>query len=188
MNLIGTPYIAFQRFLLRCHSIVLGGTATGPKIGASGSALTFTATATPVLSQRVSFTEGTGAGTYTGTVALPAGALIHDIKVWSTTLWDTQTSATLKVGNAADDDGWYTGINLKATDLLVGEEINFENLGGKQGVFLVAASGLRSAAYLATARSVIGVITTVGNTLDALGRTFMEVVYSLPTATAATKA
>lgn len=37
MNLIGTPYTKLQRFLFRCHSIVLGGTATGPKIEASGA-------------------------------------------------------------------------------------------------------------------------------------------------------
>jgi len=208
VNLLGTPYIAFQRFLLRCHSIVLGGTATGPKIEASGAnvkvpglniagtALTATAaqlnlaaagvTGAPLQAQRVSFTETTGAGTYTGSISVPAGALIIDIKVWSTVLWDTQTSATMKVGDT-DDDGWYTGINLKATDLLVGEEINFENLGGKQGVYLVAATGLRSAAYSASARLVTGIITTVGTTGSA-GRTFMSVLYTNPTATAATKA
>jgi len=207
LNLIGTPYTKLQRFLFRCFSIVLGGTATGPKIEASGAnvkvpglniagtAITATpaqinalaaTTGVPLQVQRVSFTETTGAGTYTGGVTVPAGALVHDIKVWSTALWTAATSAAMKVGDT-DDDGWYTGIDLKATDLLVGEEINFENLGGKQGAYLVAATGTRTAAYSASSRLVSGIITTVGTTGNA-GRTFMEVVYSLPTATAATKA
>lgn len=134
----------------------------------------------------ISFTETTGAGTYTGTVTVPAGALIVDIKVWSTVLWTATTSATLKVGDAGDDDGWFTAVNLKATDLLVGEELNFVQTGGKEGVYLATATGTRSAAYSASARAVAGIVTTVGAAGNA-GRTFMAVEYVLPTATAATK-
>ncbi len=138
--------------------------------------------------ERLSFTETTGAGTYTGAVTVPAGALITDIKVWSTVIWDTLTSATMKVGDATTDNGWFTGIDLKATDLLVGEELNFENLGGKAGASMVAASGTRTRAYSASARVISGVITTVGATGSA-GRSFMEVRYTDSAATgAATKA
>lgn len=137
----------------------------------------------PVVEMR-SFTQTSAAGTYTGTVTVPAGALILDIKVWSTVLWDAGTSSTMKVGDT-DDDGWYTGIDLQATDLLVGEEINFIQTGGKEGVYLVLASGLRSAAYSASSRAVAGIITQVGT--GTAGRTFMSVHYVLPTATAATK-
>jgi len=134
----------------------------------------------------LSFTETTGAGVYTGTVTVPAGAIITDIKVWSTVLWTATTSAIMKVGDGVDDDGWYIGIDLKATDLLVNEEINFNNLGGKQGAYIVAATGQRSTAYSASSRAVSGIVTTVGGAGNA-GRTFMTVHYSLPTAVAATK-
>lgn len=207
MALLGALYNRLQRFRVPVHSLVLGGSNSGPVVQADdtrvklpgltigSTALTATAaelnqvagiTGFPVQAQRRSFTETTGAGTYTGSVTVPAGALITDIKIWSTVLWNATTSAIMKVGDAADDDGWFTGIDLKATDLLVGEEINFENLGGKQGAYLVAASGTRTTAYSASARVVSGIITTVGAAGSA-GRSFMEVHYTLPTATAATK-
>ncbi len=147
------------------------------------------ATGTPLLSAKVAFNQTAGDGTYTGSVTVPAGATIHDIKVWSAALWNAGTSAAMDVGDAGDPNGWYASINLKATDLLVGEEINFENTGGKEGAYLVTASGTRSAAYSTSERVVSGVITQVGN--GAAGQTYMEVVWSKPATadvTAAVKA
>jgi hypothetical protein len=204
MALLGALQNKWQRFRVPVHSLVLGGSNSGPLIEADSTrvkipgltlgstAITATpaqinslaaVTGVPVEAALVSYTEN-GAGTYTGSVVVPAGALIHDIKVWSTVLWTAATSAVMKVGDT-DDDGWFTGIDLKATDLLVGEEINFENFGGKQGVYLVAATGLRSAAYSASARTIAGIVTSVG--AGTAGRTFMLVTWSKPTATAATK-
>lgn len=201
MPLLGGFYNKLMRFRVAAYTLVLGGTNAGPVLGGSGTSLTLNGTTLPTAAQlnlaaggvtgyplqaaRVTFTETTGAGVYTGSITVPAGALIIDVKVWSTVLWTAATSATMKVGDT-DDDGWFTGIDLKATDLLVGEEINFENLGGKQGVYLVAATGLRSAAYNAAARLVTGIVTTVGTTGNA-GRTFMSVLWTNPTPTAATK-
>ena len=132
-------------------------------------------------------TETTGAGTYTASITVPAGATILDIQVRSTALWTATTSATLKVGDAADDDGWYTGVDLKATDLLVGEVIRFESPGGKEGAYLVTATGLLNTSYSASARVISGIVTTVGAAGSA-GRTRLLVQYVLPIATAATKA
>ena len=145
------------------------------------------ATAYQVVAEEVTFTETTGAGTYTGSVTVPAGATIIDIKIISTALWTAASSATMKVGDVADDDGWFTGINLKATDLLVGEEINFVQTGGKEGAYLNLTTGARSAAYSASARVVSGIVTTVGASGSA-GRSRMLVIYVLPTASATTKA
>jgi hypothetical protein len=128
-----------------------------------------------VVGREVTFTETAGAGVYTGSVTVPAGATILDVKVRSTALWTAATSANMKVGDVAVDDGFYTGINLKATDLLVGEEINFINTGGKEGSYIVAATGYRTA-YSSAARVVSGIITTVGGSGTA-GRTRMQVVY-----------
>lgn len=135
----------------------------------------------------VSFTETTGAGTYTGSVAVPAGSLITDIKVWSTALWTAATSATMKVGDATDDDGYFVGVNLKATDLLVGEELNFVQVGGKNGAYLDTSTGKRSAVYNAAAVTISGIVVTVGASGSA-GRTFMLVSWVTPTASAAAKA
>lgn len=155
-----------------------------------------------VRSQEVTFTETTGAGVYTGSVSLPAGATLLDVIVHNTALWTAATSATMKVGDATDDDGFFAGIDLKATDLLAAESINFTHPGGKQGADIdaidVGGEGGAAASanvhvrrrYLAAARVVSGIVTTVGTTGNA-GRTRMTVVYALPSVaadiTAATK-
>jgi len=133
----------------------------------------------------VTFTQTSAAGTYTGSVSVPAGSTIIDIQVRSTVLWNAGTSSTMKVGDT-DDDGWYTGIDLQATDLVVGEVIRFGSTGGKEGVYIVVATGAQNASYSASARLVTGIITTVGT--GTAGRTRMLVLFtSPPTTTAATK-
>jgi len=127
----------------------------------------------------VTFTETTGAGVYTGSVTVPAGATILDVIVHAVALWDTATSATMKVGDAADDDGIFTAVNLKATDLLAGESINFDKTGGKEGAYLVGTATHWTTRYSASARVISGVITTVGASGSA-GRTRMTVIYALP--------
>lgn len=120
----------------------------------------------------VLFTQTSGNGTYTGTIALPPGARIIDIGVDAQVLWDASTSASLKVGDAADDDGFFTATDLKATDLLAGEINNIEHPGGKAGAYIAAEQRVL---YQATARNVIGVVTQVGT--GAAGRTRMYVLY-----------
>lgn len=139
----------------------------------------------PVVAAEVTFTETSGAGTYTGAVAVPAAATILDIIVNGVALWDNAGAVTLKVGDAADDDGYFTAVNLKATDLLAGESISFESAGGKAGAYI--ANSQVSPRYSATARVVSGIITTA-STGGTAGRTRMVVLYVLPTASAATKA
>lgn len=135
----------------------------------------------------VTFTETTGAGTYTGSVVLPAGATLLDIIVNGVALWTATTSATLIVGDGTDPDGYYIGVDLKATDLLAGESLSFALAGGKAGAYI--ADSQVSPRYSASARTISGVVTTVGAAGNA-GRTRMVVVYVLPTASvaAATKA
>lgn len=134
----------------------------------------------------VTFTETSGAGTYTGFVSLPAGATVHDIIVNGVALWNNAGACTMKVGDT-DDDGFYTGIDLKATDLLAGESLSFALAGGKAGAYI--ANSQVSPRYSATARTISGIITTA-STGGSTGRTRMTVVWSAPQAayiTAATK-
>lgn len=143
-------------------------------------------TAGVVQAAEVTFTETAGAGVWTGSVTVPAGATIHDIIVNAVALWNSETSATMKVGDAGNDAGFYTGVNLKATDLLAGESISFALAGGKAGAYI--ANSQVSPRYSATSRVISGIITKVGDTGTA-GRTRMSVIYSLPTTqSAATKA
>jgi hypothetical protein len=157
----------------------------GTQVDASADDLNKLASITgyPVEAHEVSFTE-TGAGTYTGSVSVPADATILDIIVNGVALWTAGTSAVMKVGDAADDDGYYTAVNLKATDLLAGESISFALAGGKAGAYI--ANSQVSPRYSASARVISGIVTSVG--AGTAGRTRMCVIFTLPTATAATKA
>ena len=130
-----------------------------------------------IASKEVLFTETAGAGVYTGSVVVPAGANIIDIQVRSTALWTAATSSTMQVGDVGNAAGWYTGINLAAIDLLVGEVIRFSSTGGKEGVYIVNLSGLLSAGYNAAAVTISGRITTVGGA-GVAGRTRMLVLYA----------
>ncbi len=137
-----------------------------------------------VLMQSVSFTETSGAGTYTGTMALPAGSRIIDIGCDGIALWNSAGACALEVGDGTDPDGFFTSTDLKATDLLAGEINNLEHPGGKAGAYI--ASEQRNL-YSASARNVVAVVTQASGT-GTLGRTRVYVVYVVATATAATKA
>src|SRR3954466_11933307 len=124
-----------------------------------------------VVAAEVTVTETTGAGVFTGSIAVPAGATLLEVAVHGEALWDTGTSATGKVGDVADDDGIFTGIDLKATDLLAGETIGASGgrhtAGGKHGADLTADAWNRR--YLSTERVISLIVTTVG--VGTLGRT-----------------
>lgn len=170
---------------LHADAVELNGTAI-TATAAEINRLAAAATTAPVLTQEVTFTETGGAATYTGAVSLPAGATILDIIVHATALWDNAGAVTMKVGDT-DDDGYYTAVNLKATDLLAGESLSFAQSGGKAGAYNVGTNTHWTNRYSATARTINGIITTA-STGGSAGRTRMTVVYSAPTATAATKA
>ena len=133
---------------------------------------------TPVVAVERTFTETAGAGTYTGAVTVPAGATILDIIINGVALWTNAGACTMKVGDT-DDDGYYTAIDLKATDLLAGESLSFALAGGKAGAYI--ANSQVSPRYSASARTINGIITTA-STGGGAGRTRMTVVYSLPVA------
>lgn len=158
------------------------------------SSQTLTSKSGVMLTKIVAFTEDATSTSHVGTVTVPAGAWIHNISVTSGALWGAGT-ATLKVGDTADDDGYFTGVNLKATDLLVGEVLNTTAStlwGGKEGAYLVAATGRRGPTtdnfgqYYAAGSDIVGTI-TVGTPAVTTGRTYLSVTYSVGEALSAVK-
>lgn len=136
-----------------------------------------------ILFEEITFTEAGAAGTYTGSVTVPANSWLLDIKLYNTVYWTAGTNALMDVGDATDPDGWFTQISLKGTDIVAGtnaEVIDFDNAGGKEGAYLHATTGERALMYAATARVITGLVTTTGTTGDA-GRTRMVVIYTDPT-------
>lgn len=137
-----------------------------------------------VVAEEVSFTEA-GDTTYTGSVNVPAGATILDVLVQNVALWDDGTSAVMDVGDAADPNGFFASVDLKATDLTAGQVINFNHQGGKGGAYITEGTSTHFLSlYSATARVVSGVVTTGGQNGTA-GRTRMVVIYALPRTSAA---
>jgi hypothetical protein len=146
----------------------------------------------------ISFSEDGSSSTYTGTVEIPAGAILHDIQFVTTVLWGAGTSAEFIIGDDDDPNGWLEDLSVKATDHLVGELISVMHAdlwGGSEGAYLSAATGRRgrvtagvdSGPYYGAASEVIGKVTFVG-TAASTGRSFMFVTYSVPTVKAATGA
>lgn len=141
-----------------------------------------------VITKSCRFVENGAATSYTASFVIPAGAILHNIRVIAEVLWNG-TSASLKVGDTADDDGYFVGVDLKATDLLVGEVLSAEDgdlWGGKNGVYLVAATGRRGPTstnfgqYYAAGTTITAVVTP-GAADGSAGRTVVEVEYSVPT-------
>lgn len=132
------------------------------------------AVATGVLRKSMFITEAGAAGTYTAGVVIPALSTILDIIVNGIALWTAGTAATLIVGDGTDPDGYYTAVNLKATDLLAGESISFALAGGKAGAYI--ANSQVSPRYAVAARTITASVTTTGTTATA-GRTQIDVIY-----------
>ncbi len=136
--------------------------------------------AIPVVVERViSFDDDSGAGiagVFTMVpVPIPAGATILDIRVHGIALWNAGTSAALIVGDTADPNGFYDAVNLKATDLLAEEELNFADA-LEIGVYLTAQ---KRDAYRAAATNVTATVTLVG-TAATTGETRIIVIYANP--------
>lgn len=189
-----TPFAKAERIrvgALHADTVEVGGvalTATAAELNtldgitATAAELNTLDGATPIVCAELTFTETAGAGTYTGSVALPAGATLLDIIVNGVALWDNAGAVTLEVGDGTDPDGYYTAVNLKATDLLAGESLSFAQAGGKAGAYI--ANSQVSPRYAAAARTISAVVTTA-STGGTAGRTRVVVVYCLPLATAA---
>jgi hypothetical protein len=162
-------------------------------ISGSGIKLGSGVTGYPMVVEGVSFTEDGSGTSYTATVEIPAGAIVHDICFTSTVLWDG-TSASLDIGDDDDPDGYFTSVNLKATYLLVGEVISLTSVdctAGVAGAYNTTAgrkglaAGGSSGFYYGTAAEIIFLVTP-GAADGSAGRSFGWVVYSVPTFTAST--
>jgi len=151
----------------------------------------FSDNAAGVITKAVLFTENATNTVHTGSIVVPPGAIIHDIEVIAKALWAAAT-ASLKVGDVADDDGYFIGVNLKATDLLVGEVLRLSDAGawgGKEGAYLTSAgrrgpTSSNFGTYSEAGQTITGVI-AVGTPGSTQGRTILRVSYSVPQPAAA---
>lgn len=145
-----------------------------------------------VAAKRVSFTETATGVSHVATIAIPPGGTLLDILVSGGVLWGA-AAAVLKVGDTANDSGYFTAVNVKATDLLPGETLSVSgstsNWGGKNGAYLVAATGQRGptsanfGTYYLAGSNIVATITVTTPSVTT-GRTYLTVLYALGQVTA----
>lgn len=134
------------------------------------------------------FTEtAVAAGTMTASVSVPAGSTLVDVWLHATAVFDSSGAVTAIVGDDVDDNGIFTGVNLKASDLTAGQTISAAGAtgssGGKEGADIIATHWNRR--YLAAAR-VVSCIVTFAGTGGTAGRLRFGVIYSPPPTTVGT--
>lgn len=117
--------------------------------------------------ERRTFTETTGDGTYTATIDLPEGAVIHEAQFKGHVNWNSGTSAALSFGYTGSLTAYCNAVNVKTTD---------------PG----AAGPYGRGDYFAGGTQLVCTVTKVGT--GANGRDTLDVWYTVPTIVAATKA
>jgi len=143
-----------------------------------------------ILQQTIRFTEAAGnnaAGTYNGSVTIPAYALILDIIIYGQALWNSSGAAGLIVGDtqgsgSPDPDGLVATVDLKATDLLAAEGISLSGgtglAGGKVGADIANSQFNRR--RLTVERIITGTVTMAAAS-GTTGVTDLTVIYTDPT-------
>lgn len=130
------------------------------------------------------------AGSYTGRLNLPKGAVLIDIIVYAEALWNDGTSASLEVGDystagsAVDADGFFTSVDVKATDLTVEQSIrlsgNLATAGGVGGAYTnVGTNTHLTDIFFPSGGQIVATIAAGAGTGTA-GKTHVVVVWALP--------
>jgi hypothetical protein len=137
---------------------------------------------------RARFVEN-GAGTYTADFDLPAGATLVDIIVEAEALWTAATSAVIDIGDTNDPDGYFSAVNLKATDLLAGESVSLGSTqvnGGDGAAYVIVGTSTHlNRRYSSAERTITATVTSVG--AGTAGRTRVTVLYAAASETVITQ-
>lgn len=148
-----------------------------------------------VRSESVRFLESDGnlpggnAGTWNASFEIPVGAVLVDIIISNNVAWTATTSATLIAGDAADDDGYFIGVDLKA--MTAGQGLSFAFPLAKQGAYItpniatsvgIIRNQMRAAAAGAVSGRIVSAkVTTVGTPVTTRpGDTSVTFVYAYP--------
>jgi len=129
---------------------------------------------------------GGAAGTYLGDVVVPAYSYLVDVQLHGISLWTGSSTITAIVGDADDDNGFFTTTNLKATDLIANESISVAAgtalAGGLVGAYIANSQWTLGSGTYARYAPVARTITckvSAGGTCTA-GETHMIVLFIPP--------
>lgn len=117
----------------------------------------------------MTFVQEASGTTYTGTLVIPAGAVIQHLVLRNTALWDG-TSAIIDVGDDDDPDGYFSATDLKTTPLA---DVNGAGGQNPTGAYSTGINKL-----YATEQTLTATITHSGD--GSTGRSYLMVVYTVP--------
>ncbi len=143
----------------------------------------FTAPLGPVVSAQMDFTETAGAGVYTATLVIPAGAVVQDVYINNRVLWTAGGStATLNIRDTATANAYVNNAPLHNTNSL---PLNVLDTWWHNGLGDLS-SNYHSVSYL-SGTTITAKITTTGAG-GTVGRTSVIVLYTVPPVSVASKA
>ena len=131
------------------------------------------------------FTEDATSTVHTATFNIPLGWTVYDIIVVPQVLWTATTSATFACGDTASGTAFFSSVDLKATDLVLGERLQAASdnfWGATNDSYLTTAgrfgqqSGNNIGGYMPAAYTIVGTVTVV-DPVSTAGRTRMTVIY-----------
>lgn len=121
-----------------------------------------------------------GAGTYTATVPIPAGATVLDVIFRNTVVWDSATSAAMTCGDDDSATGYFSSTNVKTTPAA---DTNGAGAGLSTRLSLGASVGTYAGGggkFCAAAKTITCAIVAVG--AGSAGRSRLLVEYAVPAA------
>lgn len=129
--------------------------------------------------------QAAGAGTYTFTCAIPAGATVLDVIFRNTAVWDNATSASMTCGDDDAATGYFTATNVKSAPAA---DTNGAGAGLSTQLSLGASAGAYKGGagkFCATAKTITCAIVAVG--AGVAGQSRVLVKYAVPITSAAVK-
>ena len=134
--------------------------------------------------------DQTALGVFSAEVRLPAYAVLLDIVVHAEEVWDAAaaslqagiyTSSSQAKSTVTDADGFYTAVDLTATDLTKGQSISFsERDGGVGGTRLTEGTSTHGLDWVGDDERFIVIDVTTLTTVGTAGETYVYVIYAVP--------
>lgn len=127
-----------------------------------------------------------GETSYDGKLWLPTNSILLNVIVYQVALWTDTGAVTMNVGlydtsgTAIDADGIYTGVNMKATDLLADEMLTFYRQGGVGGAFLTAGTNTHLTDLFLPNGAELRAAITAANGDGSAGDTYVFAEYAKP--------
>lgn len=119
-----------------------------------------------------------GAGTYTATIPIPAGATVLDVIFRNSVVWDSGTSAAMTCGDDDNSTGYFSSTNVKTTP---SADTNGAGAGLSTRLSLGASAGAYKGGagkFCTAAKTITCAIVAVG--AGSAGRSRLLVEYAVP--------